>query len=195
MYFKYMRKVLNFDVETTGLFANTNGIVQLAGIIEIDEEQVEEFDFKMRPFSTDTIDKESLKIHNHTEEEVMSWQSPVDVYEQLIEMFDRYIDRFDREDKFYACGFNVPFDINFLIQWFKKNEDQYIGSWIDLKSQVDPLPVLRFLAYMGKIDLPNYKLETVANALDIPIVAHDALSDIKATIEIRKIVEQLIDFD
>lgn len=187
------RKVLNFDVETTGLFPNTNGIVQLAGIIEINGEQVEEFNLKMRPFKDDIIDKESLKIQKRTVEEVMSWMDPEEAYAELIEIFDKYIDRYDRSDKFYPCGFNVPFDINFLIQWFKKNDDQYIGSWINLKAQVDPLPILRFLDYMGKIDMEDYKLETIANVLDVPIEAHDALSDIRATIQIRDIVEQLID--
>lgn len=186
-------KILNFDVETTGLFANTNGIVQLAGIIEIDGEQVEEFDLKMKPFENDIIDEKALKIHGHSRKEIMSWDDPTDCYEQLITIFDKYIDRYDRDDKFYPCGYNIAFDTNFLIQWFQKNNDQYIGSWLKLNAQIDPLYILRFLDYMGKIDLPNYKLETVAEALEIPIKAHDALSDIKATIEIRKIVEGIID--
>lgn len=194
MYFIVMdKKVLNFDVETTGLFANTNGINQLAGVIEINGQQVEEFDLKMRPFDTDIIDEKALAIQGRTKEEILGWDSPVDCYHELIEIFNKYVDRYDSDDKFYPCGYNVPFDVNFLIQWFRKNEDQYCGSWINLKAQIDPLPVLRMLDYMGKIWMTDYKLETVAEALGIEIKAHDALSDIKATIEIRKAVEVLID--
>lgn len=189
---KNVRKVFNFDVETTGLFANTHGIVQLAGIIEIDDKQVEEFDFKIRPFPDDKIDGESLLIHGHSMEEIYTWEDPLVVHEQLVEILGKYIDRFDPDDKFYPCGYNIAFDTNFLIQLFKKCEDDYIGSWLKLNAQIDPLYILRMLDFMGQISLSDYKLETVANALDIEIKAHDALSDIKATIEIRKIVEELI---
>jgi len=189
---KGCRKVFNFDVETTGLFANTHGIIQLAGVIEIDDKQVEEFDFKMRPFPDDRIDGEALLIHGHPKKEIYTWEDPLVVHDQLVKIFDKYVDRFDPTDKFYPCGYNIAFDTNFIIQFFKKCEDDYIGSWLKLNAQIDPLYILRMLDYMGQIYLSDYKLETVANALDIEIKAHDALSDIKATIEIRKIVEELI---
>lgn len=198
MYIKDMktnRKILNFDTETTGLYPNTNGLVQLAGVIEINDKEVEEFDFKLKPFPDDIIDEESLKIHGHTKEEIMGWDDPISIHEQLVEILDKYVDRYDPEDKYYPCGYNTAFDISFLINYFKKCNNQFIGSWLKLKAQIDPLPILRMLDFMGQVDLSDYKLETVADALGIPIKAHDALSDIKATIEIRKIVEQLITCD
>lgn len=189
------RKIFNFDVETTGLYPNVNGIVQLGCIIEIDNEIREEFDFKMRPFPNDQIDEDSLKIHNYTKEEILKWEDPIAIYHRLIGIFERYINKYNEDDKFYPCGYNTSFDISFLIEFFKKCNDNYIGSWLNLKAQIDPLPILRMLDFMGLIKMDNYKLENVANALGISITAHDALSDVKATIEIRKIVEQLITCD
>jgi len=186
------RKIFNFDVETTGLFANTHGIIQLSGIIEIGEKQVEEFDFKMRPFPDDRIDGESLLVHGNTKKEIYTWEDPIVVHEQLLEIMHKYVNPFDPDDKFYPCGYNIAFDTNFLIQFFKKCNDEYIGSWLKLNSQIDPLYILRMLDFMGLIYLPDYKLKTVAEALEIEIDAHNALSDIKATVEIRKIVEELI---
>lgn len=190
---KEVRKVFNFDVETTGLFPNTHGITQLAGIIEIGNKEVEEFNFKMRPFPDDEIDNEALAITGHNRKEILNWQDPIEVYHQLIDIMDKYVDRYDPSDKFYPCGYNINFDTSFLIQFFKKNEDEYIGSWLKLNAQIDPLYVLRMLDFMGKIWMENYRLETVAKALDIEINPHDALSDIKATMKIRRIVEELID--
>lgn len=191
------KKIFNFDVETTGLYANMHGIIELGGVIEIGDKQVEEFHFKMRPFEDDHVDDKALQIEgrNYTWKEILTWDDPRDCYQQLIDIMHKYVDRFDPSDKFYPCGYNIAFDTNFLIQWFKKNNDEYVGSWLKLNAQIDPLYILRMLDFMDLIWLENYKLETVANALDIPIKAHDALSDIKATIEIRKVVQDLITCD
>lgn len=189
------RKVFNFDVETTGLYANTHGIIQLAGVIEINNEVVEEFDFKMKPFPTDKISQESLDVTGYKLEEIVKWEDPKITYVKIIEIMNKYVNRFNPNDKFYPCGYNIAFDTNFLIQFFKKNNDQYIGSYLKLNSQVDPLYILRMLDFMGKISMHDYRLESVCKALGIEIKAHDALSDIKATIEIRKIVEELITCD
>lgn len=189
------KKVFNFDVETTGLFANTHGINQLAFIIEINGEVVEEHNFLIRPFQTDKIDKKALEVQGRTVKDLLKGQLPEEVHEQVVEIMAKYINKFDPADKFYPCGYNIAFDTNFLIQFFKKNDDNYLGSWLKLNAQIDPLYILRMLDYMGQISLENYKLETVCNALGIEIDAHDALSDIRATVEVRKIVEGLMSCD
>ena len=190
------RKVFNFDVETTGLYANIHGITQLAFVVEINDNVVEERDFLIRPFETDEIDDDALAIKGRTLEEIMeNGRDPESVHSEIVEILSMYVDKFDAGDKFYPCGYNIAFDTNFLIQFFKKNGDNYLGSWLRLAAQIDPLYILRMLDFMGKISMPDYKLESVANALDIEINAHNALSDIKATIEIRKIVEELITCD
>lgn len=196
MYFINMtKKVLNIDVETTGKNSLKHGITQISGIIEIDDIVVEEFDFKLRPFKRDIIDKFAIDIQNRSIDEILSWPAPKSTYRKITKIFEKYIDKYDSSDKFYPCAYNISFDIDFLIQFFRKNNDEYFGSWIDLKIQLDPLAILRMLAFLGKIDLPDYKLETVANALDIPITPHDSLSDVRATMEIRKILEKLINVD
>jgi len=187
------RKVFNFDVETTGLFPNIHGIVQLSGIIEINDEAVDRFNFLMKPFPQDKITEESLKVHGHTLDKIVHYQKPEQIYDNLIEIMKEHVDPFDPNDKFYPCGYNIGFDTSFLIQFFKKNGDEYIGSWLNMYVQIDPLPVLRMLDFMGKFALPNYRLETVAEVLGIEHNPHDAMSDIEVTIEIRKAVETLID--
>ncbi len=51
--------------------------------------------------------------------------------------------------------------------------------------------LISFMEYCGFINLPNYKLTTVAEYFGIKLDAHEAMSDILAT---RKIVKKLESF-
>lgn len=187
-----MKKVLFFDCETTGLDPVKNDPIQLAGLIEIDGKVVEEFNFKFQPTSWDNISQEALDVHGVTIEEMKTYPPAITAHDQLVEILSHHCEKFNRSDKFYPAGYNVKFDIDFLSQWFLKIGDKYLGSWINWRS-LDPLPLLALMDFQDIISLPNYKLETVATALGIEIVAHDALSDIRATREIwRRLRENIL---
>jgi len=178
-----MKKVLYFDTETTGLDPVRNDIIQLAGLVEIDGEIKDEFNIRCLPFSFENISPEALEVHGITIEELKKYQSPQSAYREFMGVLSKHCNKFDRSDKFYPAGFQVNFDINFLSEWFKKNGDTYLGSWLNWKA-IDPLSILRWFDYMGIISLPSYKLEKVCEHYGIEIDAHDALSDIKATREV-----------
>jgi DNA polymerase-3 subunit epsilon len=178
-----MKKILWQDVETTGLDPVKNDIIQLAGIIEIDGQVVEEFDFKCQPFFYENISQEALDVHEITIDQIKSFEMPLKIQREFASVLGNHCDKFDRSDKFYPAGYNSKFDIDFLAQWFNKCGDKYLGSWINWRA-LDPLPLLYLMDYRGHISLPNYKLETVANFFGISIKAHDALSDVRAAREI-----------
>src|SRR4030066_371973 len=67
-----------------------------------------------------------------------------------------------------------------LANWFKKCNDHFLGSFINW-IKIDPLPFLHHMHFTGKLNLPNYKLATVCKHYNIPLTAHDAMSDIEAT--------------
>ena len=177
------KKILYFDCETTGLDPVKNDIIQLAGVIEIDGRVKESFDIRMQPFSYTDISSEALEVHGCTIDEIRTYQAPEEGYSQFISILSRHIAKFDRSDKLYPAGYNVGFDLNFLAEFFRKNNDKYLGSWINWKA-LDPLPWFRMHDLVGTICLPNYKLETICTTYGIEIKAHDALSDIMATREI-----------
>ena len=81
-----------------------------------------------------------------------------------------------------------------MANFFKKCEDKYFGSWIDFH-KIDIQSIIQFLHLKGYIDLPNYRLETVANHFGIKIDSHDALSDIKATREIAYKLLPRVNYD
>ena len=185
-----MSKILYFDSETTGIDPVKNDIIQLSGAVEIDGDVKEVFDIKMQPHSFENISNEALEVHGMTIEDIKKFQPAKEGYYKFISILQKYVSKFDRSDKFYPAGYNAGFDINFVAEKFKKCGDKYLGSWWNWNA-IDPLPILRWMDMKGKISLVNYKLETVCKHFGIEIKAHDALSDIQATIKVIKAVEKL----
>lgn len=182
-------KVLYFDVETTGRNWFKHDIVQLGLIIEVDGEVKEEKNFRCQPFSWDEIDQEAMDVTGLTLEDLKSYPTPQSVHQELLAVLGKYVDKYDKADKYYPAGYNVDFDINFLGAFFRKNDDNFIGSWLNWK-KLDPLPLLFMEDFAGRLKLENYKLGTVAAHFGIELDAHDAFSDIRAT---RQLLLKLLD--
>ena len=184
------KKLFYFDVETTGLDCNKHDIIQLAYLIEIDGEIREEGNLKCQPFSYNTIDSKALEINRSSVDNLRKLPTPQVIYNQLIKRLDKYVDKYNKEDKFSPAGFNVRFDVDFLKQFFCKNNNKYYGAYFDYHLlSVDVL--LHLFDYKGLIKLENYKLVTMAKHFGINFNAHDALSDIKVT---RKVLYKLFDY-
>jgi DNA polymerase-3 subunit epsilon len=184
-------KILFFDLETTGVLPNKHGIHQISGEIAIDGETKETFDFKVRPNPKAEITQEALDVAGVTKEQILAYPPMEVIFSQFMAMLDKYVDRFNKKDKFFLAGFNnAGFDNNFLRGWFLQNGDKYFGSWfwsnsIDLMVMATP-----YLA-SKRADMENFKLATVAAALGIEVTSdklHDASYDIYLTKEIFKIV-------
>lgn len=174
------KKILYFDTETTGLDPITNDIIQLAGIIVIDGKEQETFNLRVQPFNYETVQQGALDVNGISLSALKQYPEPIVSYADFVNMLGRYVDKYDKNDKFTPAGYNVRFDMDFLSNFFLKNNDNYFGSWFNWKL-IDPLPLLHFLDFAGKINLPNYKLSTVCAHYNIEINAHDALGDIQAT--------------
>ncbi len=182
-----MKKVLYFDVETTGLSKTENDIVQLAYILEVDGEIKHTNNIWIKPVNLEAISQEALDVIGKTREELMTGIEPKEAHKIFTDDLGKVCDKFDRSDKFYPAGYNVAFDLDFLSEFFKKQDDKYLGSWINWKS-IDSLPIMRWLDFKGKLTLKNYKLATVCEHYGIWIDAHDALSDVTAT---RQLIRML----
>lgn len=183
-----MKKILWFDVETTGLDPVSNDPIQIAGMVEIDGKIEEEFNILTQALHPENIMQEALDLNGRTIEQIEGFQSPTDAKKEIDAVFLSHIDKFNRDDKFFPAGYNARFDMDFLGQWFKKLGDKYLGSFWNWRA-IDPLPFLHVMDYKGELpQLQNLKLETVCEHFDIKIDAHDAMSDIKAT---RELVHKL----
>jgi DNA polymerase III alpha subunit (gram-positive type) len=177
------QKIFYFDVETTGTDPIKQDVVQIGLIIEIGGEVKIEKNIKCQPINWEEIEPQALEVTGNTIEGLKKLQPASAAYKELTDILCSYVDKYDKSDKFYPAGYNVSFDLDFLQNFFLKQNDPYFGSFINWK-RIDPLPILHYLDFLGHISLPDYKLATVCEYFDIEIDAHDAFSDIKATREL-----------
>jgi DNA polymerase-3 subunit epsilon len=107
-------------------------------------------------------------------------------------IFSKYINKYDRNDKFTACGHNCGFDMRFLDSLFRKCNDKYFGSWIDYHF-LDTMILLNFLKFKNELQIENVKLVTASRHFGVELTdAHNSMADIKATRELfYKIIDRI----
>lgn len=175
-------KLFFFDLETTGTNPGRHGIHQMSGMIVIDGEIKESFDFKVRPNPQAEIQDEALAVAGVTRDQVMAYPPMEVVFPQLIEILAKYVDRYDKKDKFYLVGFNnAAFDNQFLRGFFLQNGDKYFGSWFWANCMDVYVMATPYLA-AKRAEMKDFKQGTVAKALGIQVDdsrLHDALYDIE----------------
>lgn len=180
-------KVCYVDVETTGLSAYKNDIIQIAGIIAVDGIQRESFNFCCKPYDLTTVSDRALAVNGLALHDILRFDPPEEILMEVIAILDKYVDRFDKKDKFIFAGYNANFDKDFVQQWFKKGGNKFFHSYFEYKF-FDVYPLFFLYAQVSKLSIPNHKLETAAKHFGITINAHDALSDIEATVKISDIL-------
>ena len=187
-------KILFLDTETGGVNPKESALIQLSGIVRIDKKDVEEFNFFIKPFEGSEVNPKALEVQGRTLKELDSekYKSEAETYFYFKKILDKYINKYDKEDKFIVAGYNVKFDIEMLQALFKRQNDNYLFSYISSVT-IDPLPCIGFLQLCGILPvLENNKLETWCNYFEIEFQAHDSLEDIKATKELIFEIASLI---
>lgn len=179
-----MSKLFFYDLETTGTNPGRHGIHQISGEIVIDGKTVETFDFKVQPNPKAQIEDAALAVGGVTREQIMAYPPMGQVYTQLVAMLGKYVNKYDKTDKFHLVGYNNRgFDDNFFRGFFLQNGDNYFGSWFWADS-IDVLVLASTFLAARRAELPNFKLATVADFLGIDTTAgklHDASFDIFVT--------------
>ena len=186
-----MRKFCYVDVETTGLNPRDCDIWQLAVIIEMDGKVVEKQDFKMAPQSGALIQEQALEMQNMSTVELFNLPDRKEQFKKVKQLLDRYVSKFNKKDKFFIVGYNVKFDIDFLRNFWKSFDDNYFGSYF-LTPALDVMGLVGLFAATTETHFKNFKLEHVCEFFGIPIKAHDAMSDIKATRELYYLLKSAI---
>ncbi len=183
-------KILYFDTETTGVNPKVNEIIQFAAIAEIDGKIQGELNVKCQPTDWNNIDQTSLEITGLTIDILKTYERPSVCGEKIRQFLSRFVNKYDREDKFYPAGHNISFDLDFLQSFWKKHVDEYgIGSYQNWRA-LDSRVFANFLSVKNKLPCQDMKLGTICKFYGIDISAHDAMSDIRATrILIRKMLE------
>lgn len=175
------------DAETTGLSEFKNDIIQLACIPVINGVPQKSFNEFCQPTNWKSVSPEACAVHGITVEMMKTFQTQ----EQMLEKFINYINSFGV--KFVIAGYNVSFDKKFISQTFTKHNRS--SDFFRLFTMNIHDTYTRAKSVKGQLPTANLKLETLANHYNIEIKAHDALSDIEATIEVDKEISTLIGED
>lgn len=186
-----MNKIIFIDTETGGVNPEKAALIQLSGIIRIDKKDVEKFNFYIKPFENSEVTEKALEVQGRTLEELKTdkYVEEKEVYKQFINLLDKYIDKYDRTDKFIVAGYNVRFDVDILKAFFQRHGNNFLFSYLD-SSMLDPLYSIRLLQIAEVLPvLENNKLETWCKHFGIEFSAHDSLEDIEAT---KKLIGKLI---
>ena len=188
-----MNKLLFFDVETSGLDAKINDILTLAMLIEIDGEVKEEHYLEIQPFNYDNISKEALEVNGLKLEQIKKFMTPQEAYRKIVSIFSKYINRYNKTDKFIAVGYNTAFDMGFLNEFFLKNGNKYFGAFVDYH-YIDPMQFINYMRFKKVINIENCKLVTASKEFGIDLSnAHNAMADIKATRELFYKIDKRIE--
>ena len=182
-----MSKLFFYDLETTGVKHWKNSIHQISGRIVIDGELKEEFNFKTKPNPNCIIEEEALAVAGIKKEDLENYQPFNQTYKEIVNMLSKYVDKYNKKDKFHLVGYNnASFDNQFLRAFFVQNLDNYFGSWF-WSDSIDVMVLASNFLREKRDSLENFKLMTVAKHLDIEVEEeklHDALYDIHLTQQI-----------
>lgn len=184
-----MSKLFYYDTETTGLKHWKNGIHQISGCIEIDGDVKEYFNFNVKPYHAAQIEDEALAIAGITRADLEIYMEFKDCYTELIKILSKYVDKFNKTDKFYAVGYNsASFDNAFFRAFFVQNGDNYFGSWF-WSCPIDVMVLAGQHLMNDRHKMIDFKQGTVAKWLGIEVdesKLHDAEYDINICRQIYK---------
>ncbi len=183
-------KLLFIDLETTGVMHWKNGVHQISGGVNIDGEWKEMFDYRVKPNPKAVIEPEALEVAGITLEDLVEYDEMAEVYKDFTAMLSRYVNKYDKTDKFFFVAYNAHFDNAFLRAFFKQNGDNYFGSFF-WSNNIDVMILASQHLLEQRSKMPNFKLMTVAKTLGIDVdeeKLHDAEYDIHLTKKIYDIV-------
>jgi DNA polymerase III epsilon subunit-like protein len=187
-------KILWFDVETGGLDSKTHPILEFAGLYEdtlIGDKSKAIFHEYIKYDKYPDGYKEACAINGLTEEILAEKGiTPKEFYEKYLEFLGSKVDKHQKDDKMLLAGYNTDFDDGFNRQCFKNNGNQYYGSYF-LNTRLNVMSTVAMAMKNGILPLMfNYKLETIARALQLKFKPHSALDDIKITRIINNMLEE-----
>jgi DNA polymerase-3 subunit epsilon len=169
------------DFETSGLDPAKHGIIQAAWIIERDREILNENCFDVALFPEDNFDLKALEINKFTLERIAAGIAGTKLLDLIkTSILDTLFQSSTIEKTLIPVGHNLSFDLSFLSALNKKCNAN-IWYFLNAKKQLCTCSMARWLAAADLIDVPDCKLETLCKYYRIPLDAHDAMNDIRAT--------------
>jgi DNA polymerase-3 subunit epsilon len=179
-------KTLYIDFETTGLQSWKHGIVQVAAIMDLDGQEVDVFESRVKPDKSCQIEDQALAVSGVTREQLETFPDEYDVLVQFRAFLDKHK---GKTGKLVFAGYNSPFDMDFARAWFSRHfDDTFRDRFYNPDMDVMRLAFHRLAPERHK--MVNFRLGTVARRVlgdaDFEYWTggkdlHDAMVDIRLT--------------
>ena len=187
-----MIKLIFIDTETTGVVREKHEIVQLAAIVTNEDasEILDEINITIRPENVEAIDPAAIATSNKTVDDLLANEySMKEAHKVFCEFLGKHINKYDRTYKGHFVAYNSQFDEDFVRLLFDRCGDHYYGSWF-WNPSLCVMKEFAFLIRDHRQKIANFKLCTVCEFADIKFDeengAHDALYDVRKTVELFK---------
>jgi DNA polymerase-3 subunit epsilon len=178
-------KIVFFDVETTGVDIENSAIIQIGAILDIDGEEVDNIDIKIRPHDGASVSQEALNVTGITMEDLLENPeriSPKEAYRKFLN-FCGFPPQVYANNRILASGYNaMGFDMPMFINLGRRAGDQYSYAKFHWPV-IDVAAIAAGHLAKSRHTMKNFKLMTVAERLGISTdgQAHDALFDVRVT--------------
>ena len=185
-----MKKVIYIDTETTGLYPDRHGMIEVACIVEYDKKVVDKLAFNINALTYNKpieVTDDALEINGKSIKEINGYPRSKKQFRMFLNFLGTHVNQYDKEDKLQVIGYNPDFDMKMIQSWFEDNGNDF--CWAYFKNTMDVWQMVKHLEYAGKIDTENHQLGTMCQYFGIKHDAHKAMADIKAT---RKLHHLLI---
>jgi DNA polymerase-3 subunit epsilon len=192
-----VNKKILLDTETTGVNLLKNDVWQVAGYVIIDDKIVDKFNIKFQPRKGTEFSKGALEKTKMSPEDFEKFQPNKDGIEEFLKILNKYVNKFDKKDKFHLVAYNAHFDAQFLRKWFEQYKNRlksYYGSYF-WSNNIDIMTLASEALFSIRDKMQNFQLATVHNVLaQIGLFeaadyenAHDAFFDIGIEYDIYKL--------
>lgn len=166
------------DVETTALSAQKGDVIVSSLIVaDLDRNELAARTFYIKPMNPQAWDPGAEKIHKIPIEKALAHtDTPMDI---LYFLKPYYVP--DKYAEFISHSLN-GFDFNFMEWLYRKNQLEY-SFWKMFHGEHTSSTILKA---REKLQLPNFKLNTICEHFSISLDHHNAESDVRACYEIDK---------
>ena len=176
-------RLLFLDLETTGLVAKNNSILNIAAELHVDRKVVTSFEGTGFDKSA-TVNLGALKVNHYSLSEIDGMKSE----ELLLFNFCNWLLEQARQGPIVVAGHNPGFDVDFLKERLAKNNVVGLEELISYK-QIDTAAIGRFLVLTKRLDadiVGSCSLVKLATALGIDLSKrkpHTAKDDVQISAE------------
>ena len=141
-------KHLWLDTETLSFDQNQADIIQLAGMLEVDNQIVDKFNYFIKPACMNIIEPNIWEFHQEhlgvSQADIMAFPDQLEVFNDFKARLNKYVDIKDKTDRLIISGYNCIFDRNKVLSWFKHNGDNFMFAYFSGR-MLDVYHILAFL--------------------------------------------------